>query len=176
MPFFPPSSWQVSSFSQVVSAKVEQAKDAAGSIRVPGINRDRCFTLLVIDDADTDWSKYFRGRRVHGDFDVRVEQAEFRELTVSANSETGVTASIVMSKGGSKVVRSFRPDFLLVRQNLRDAAEDHRNLLLGLQYAHIPSVNSLESIYNFQVRRWMFWPIGEEIFLKKVILSFLLLG
>ena len=165
----------MSSFSQVVSAKVEQAKDAAGSIRVPGINRDRCFTLLVIDDADTDWSKYFRGRRVHGDFDVRVEQAEFRELTVSANSETGVTASIVMSKGGSKVVRSFRPDFLLVRQNLRDAAEDHRNLLLGLQYAHIPSVNSLESIYNFQVRRWMFLLIGEEFFKKKVILSFLLL-
>ncbi len=98
---------QVSSFSQVVSAKVEQAKDAAGSIRVPGINRDRCLTLLVIDDADTDWSKYFRGRRLFaGEFDVRVEQAEFRELTVSAGSESGVTASIVMHKTGSKVVRS----------------------------------------------------------------------
>ena len=48
-------------------------------------------------------------------------------------------------------LRSFRPDFLLVRQNLRDAGEDHRNLLLGFQYGGIPSVNSLESIYNFQV-------------------------
>lgn len=46
---------QVSSFSQVVSAKVEQAKDAAGNIRVPGINKDKCYTLLVIDDANTDW-------------------------------------------------------------------------------------------------------------------------
>ena len=55
-----------------------QAKDAAGNIRVPGLNRDKCFTLLVIDDANTDWSKYFRGKRIHGDYDIRVEQAEFK--------------------------------------------------------------------------------------------------
>ena len=48
-------------------------------------------------------------------------------------------------------MRSFKPDFLLVRQNPRDANEDHRNLLYGFQYGNIPSVNSLESIYNFQV-------------------------
>jgi hypothetical protein len=134
-----------------VSAKVEQAKDAAGNIRLPGFNKDRCFTLLVIDDANTDWSKYFRGRRVHTDWDIRVEQAEFSEMTVTANTETGVTASIIMAKSGSKVVRSFKPDFLLVRQNLRDANEDYRNLLLGFKYGDIPSVNTLDSIYNFQV-------------------------
>ena len=33
---------------------MEQAKTAAGNIHVPGrINRDKCFTLLVIDDANT---------------------------------------------------------------------------------------------------------------------------
>ena len=46
---------QVSTFSQVVSQKVDAAKDAAGNIRVPGLNRGKCFTLLVIDDANTDW-------------------------------------------------------------------------------------------------------------------------
>ena len=81
--------FQMSNLSQVVSAKVEQAKDAAGNIRVPGFNKDRCFTLLVIDDANTDWSKYFRGRRVHDDWDIRVEQAEFSELAVTANTEQG---------------------------------------------------------------------------------------
>jgi hypothetical protein len=36
---------------------MEQAKDAAGNIHVPGrINKSKCFTLLVIDDANTDWS------------------------------------------------------------------------------------------------------------------------
>ena len=61
-----------------------QAKDAAGNIRVPGLNRDKCFTLLVIDDANTDWSKYFRGKRIHGDYDIRVEQAEFKVILHSA--------------------------------------------------------------------------------------------
>ena len=66
--------------------------------------------------------------------------------------KSGVTASIILAKSGNKVVRSFKPDFLLIRQNVRDAEEDYRNILLGFQYGNIPSVNSLESIYNFQVR------------------------
>ena len=48
--------------------------------------------------------------------------------------------------------RTLKPDFLLVRQNLRDANENYKNLLLAFKYAGgVPSVNSLESIYNFQV-------------------------
>ncbi|CAH2236107.1 jg15103 [Pararge aegeria aegeria] len=43
-----------------------------------GYNRDRCVTLLVVDDQNTDWSKYFRGRRLPGEWDIRVEQAEFK--------------------------------------------------------------------------------------------------
>ena len=58
-------------------------------------------------------SKYFRGRRVlGGEWDIRVEQAEFSELAVSANCAgagdgggAGVTASIVMAKTGNKMVR-----------------------------------------------------------------------
>ena len=47
---------KVTTFSQVVSAKVEQAKDATGNIRIPGLGRkDKSYTLLVIDDANTDW-------------------------------------------------------------------------------------------------------------------------
>lgn len=46
--------------------------------RAQVFNKDRCFTLLVFDDQNTDWSKYFRGKRLHGDYDIRVEQAEFK--------------------------------------------------------------------------------------------------
>lgn len=38
-----------------------------------------------------------------------------------------------------------------MRQNLRDAGEDNKNLLLGFEFGGIPSVNSLRSIYGFQV-------------------------
>ncbi|XP_046384730.1 synapsin [Ischnura elegans] len=127
-----------------------------GSSSRPAYNKDRCFTLLVIDDQNTDWSKYFRGRRIHGDYDIRVEQAEFRELSLTASTETGATVSMAVFRNGTKVVRSFRPDFVFIRQNLKDAGEDHKHILLGLKFGGVPSVNSLHSIYNFQDKPWVF--------------------
>jgi len=52
--------------------------------------------------------------------------------------------------------RSFKPDFVLVRQHAYSMAqnEDFRNIIIGLQYAGIPSVNSLESIYNLCDKPW----------------------
>lgn len=146
---------KVTSLSQVVSAKANEAKDKAEQFKAArGVKNDRCFILLVIDDQNTDWSKYFRGKKIHSDWDVRVEQAEFKELTVTAHSETGVVASIPSARGGKG--SSFKPDLLLVRQNLKDAGEDYRNLLLGFRYGGIPSINSLESIYNFQDKPWVY--------------------
>jgi hypothetical protein len=145
---------KMTNISQVVSAKVGEARDKAEAYR--GYNKDRCLCLLVIDDQNTDWSKYFRGKKVHTDHDIRVEQAEFRDLTVSANNESGVTVSILNNKPGNRILKSFKPDFLLIRQNLRDANEDHKSLLLGFQYGGIPSLNSLQSVYNFQDRPWVY--------------------
>uniref|UniRef100_A0A1B6CXF0 Synapsin-2 n=1 Tax=Clastoptera arizonana TaxID=38151 RepID=A0A1B6CXF0_9HEMI len=122
----------------------------------PAYNKDRCFTLLVIDDQNTDWSKYFRGKRLHGDYDIRVEQAEFKELSVTANGENGTIVSMGVFRNGTKVVRSFRPDFVLIRQNLRDAGEDNKNLLLGFKFGGVPSINSLHAVYNFQDKPWVF--------------------
>ena len=51
--------------------------------------------------------------------------------------------------------RSFQPDFVLVRQHVRDATENWRNIILGLQYGAIPSINSLQSIYNFLDKPWV---------------------
>ncbi|GBP04319.1 Synapsin [Eumeta japonica] len=120
-----------------------------------GYNRDRCVTLLVVDDQNTDWSKYFRGRRLPGEWDIRVEQAEFRELSVTANSE-GSNVSMAVYRSGTKVTRCFKPDFVLVRQNVRDAGADHRALLLGLKFGGVPAINSLNSVYHFQDRPWVF--------------------
>ncbi|KAJ9601769.1 hypothetical protein L9F63_000061, partial [Diploptera punctata] len=101
-------------------------------------------------------SKYFRGKRLHGDYDIRVEQAEFKELSLTANAEVGTTVSMAVFRNGTKVVRSFRPDFVLIRQNLRDAGEDNKSLLLGFKYGGVPSINSLHAIYNFQDKPWVF--------------------
>lgn len=54
---------------------------AAANVR-PSFNKERCVTLLVVDDQHTDWSKYFRGKKLHHDWDIRVEQAEFKVCTL----------------------------------------------------------------------------------------------
>lgn len=57
-------------------------------------------------------------------------------------------------RNGTKVARSFRPDFVLVRQNLKDAGEDNKNILLGFKYGGVPTINNLNAIYNFQVKSY----------------------
>lgn len=97
------------SLLQRVQSLTGAARDQGASIigasvaRVQAFNKDRCFTLLVLDDQNTDWSKYFRGKRLHGDYDIRVEQAEFKELTVTASGESGPVVGLASYKTGAKV-------------------------------------------------------------------------
>ncbi|KAI4461638.1 synapsin [Holotrichia oblita] len=147
------------SLLQRVQSLTGQARDQGASIlgaavssasRVTSsVSSGRYLTLLVIDDQNTDWSKYFRGKKI-GEYEIRVEQAEFKELNITANSD-GANVALLGNRSGSRVGRSFRPDFLLVRQNLKDAGEDHKKLLLALKFGGVPSINNLNAIYNFQV-------------------------
>lgn len=50
-----------------------------------------------------------------------------------------------------QTTRSFRPDFVLVRQAPRDGAKDYRSTLLGFKFGGVPSINSLNSLLQFQV-------------------------
>ena len=61
-----------------------------------------------------------------------------------------------MSLTHAVVYRSFKPDFVLIRQHAFSMTqnEDFRNLIIGLQYGGIPSINSLESIYNLCDKPW----------------------
>uniref|UniRef100_A0A669E9W9 Synapsin III n=1 Tax=Oreochromis niloticus TaxID=8128 RepID=A0A669E9W9_ORENI len=152
----------LSSFSSVVkSAQMAQnvaaaahAKSAAPAkpvIRKPKI-------LLVIDDQHTDWAKYFRGKKLNGEYEIRVEQAEFSEINLASYVNSGCMVDMQVNKGGTKVIRSFKPDFVLIRQHAYSMipGEDFRNLVIGLHFGGVPSVNSLFSIYNFCSKPWVF--------------------
>lgn len=58
---------------------------------------------------------------------------------------------------GASLGRSFKPDFILVRQHAYSMAlgEDYRSLVIGLQYGGLPAVNSLYSVYNFCSKPWV---------------------
>uniref|UniRef100_G3Q5Y5 Synapsin III n=1 Tax=Gasterosteus aculeatus aculeatus TaxID=481459 RepID=G3Q5Y5_GASAC len=114
--------------------------------------------LLVIDDQHTDWAKFFRGKKLNGEYEIRVEQAEFSEINLASYVNSGCMVDMQVNKGGTRVVRSFKPDFVLVRQHAYSMVpgEDFRNLVIGLHFGGVPGSNSLFSIYNFCSKPWVF--------------------
>uniref|UniRef100_A0A8C1M3I6 Synapsin IIa n=1 Tax=Cyprinus carpio TaxID=7962 RepID=A0A8C1M3I6_CYPCA len=114
--------------------------------------------LLVIDEPQQDWAKLFRGKKLNGDYDIKVEQAEFGDISVVAHANGSCNVVVQVLQNENKVFRSFKPDFVLIRQHAYSMTEneDFRTLIIGLQYAGIPSINSLESIYNLCDKPWAF--------------------
>ncbi|XP_029366757.1 synapsin-1 isoform X2 [Echeneis naucrates] len=149
--FFSSISNAVKQTTAAAAATLSEAADRAGVSSSAKI-------LLVIDDQQTDWVKVFRGRKVHSEFDIKVEQAEFSEISLVANATGSYNVDIDAIRNGHKVNKSFKPDFVLIRQHAfsMDKNGDHRNLVIGLQYAGLPSVNSLHSVYNFCDKPWVF--------------------
>uniref|UniRef100_A0AAR2KF26 Synapsin-1 n=1 Tax=Pygocentrus nattereri TaxID=42514 RepID=A0AAR2KF26_PYGNA len=132
----PPSQSSGAGFFSSISNAVKQTTAAAAATFNEAAERAssaHAKILLVIDDQQTDWAKVFKGRKVHGEFDIKVEQV-------------------------GRISISIPPDFVLVRQHAFSMAKngDHRNIVIGLQYAGIPSVNSLHSVYNFCDKPWVF--------------------
>ncbi|XP_067377726.1 synapsin-1 isoform X2 [Channa argus] len=151
-----------SSFFSSISNAVKQTTAAAAATLSEAADRagvsSSAKILLVIDDQQTDWLKVFRGRKVQGEFDIKVEQAEFSEINLVANATGTYNVNIDAIRNGHKVSKSFKPDFVLIRQHAfsMDKNGDHRNIVIGLQYAGLPSANSLHSVYNFCDKPWVF--------------------
>ncbi|XP_044076880.1 synapsin-2b [Siniperca chuatsi] len=155
------SSGFFSSFSSITNVVKQTAASAAGFVEqsAPSPSLSKKFKiLLIIDEPQHEWAKVFRGKKVLGDYDIKVEQAEFSEVNLISHSNGTCNVDMQVIRGGTRVVRSFRPDFVLVRQHAFSMAqnEDFRNLIIGLQYAGVPSVNSLDSIYNLCDKPWAF--------------------
>ncbi|KAM4615719.1 synapsin-1 [Polymixia lowei] len=149
-------------FFSSISNAVKQTTAAAAATLTEAADRagvsSNAKILLVIDDQQTDWVKVFRGKKVHGEYDIKVEQADFSEINLVAHSTGSYSVDIDAIRNGHKVTKSFRPDFVLIREHAfsMDKNGDHRNLVIGLQYAGLPSVNSLHSVYNFCDKPWVF--------------------
>uniref|UniRef100_A0A8C5B2R0 Synapsin IIb n=1 Tax=Gadus morhua TaxID=8049 RepID=A0A8C5B2R0_GADMO len=154
----PPSGSPVGSFSSITNAvKQTAAGFVEQSAASPSLSR-KFKILLVVDEPQHEWAKVFRGKKILGDYDIKVEQAEFSEINLVSNSNGTCSVDLQVMRNATKVMRSFRPDFVLVRQHAFSMAqnEDFKNMIIGLQYAGVPSVNSLESIYSLSDKPWAF--------------------
>ncbi|XP_020653322.3 synapsin-1 isoform X1 [Pogona vitticeps] len=143
---------------QTTAAAAATFSEQVGGVAGSGSSSGRSKVLLVIDEPGTDWAKYFKGKKLHGEMDIKVEQAEFGDLNLVAHANGNFSVDMEVIRNGVKVVRSLKPDFVLVRQHAFSMARggDHRGIVIGLQYAGVPSVNSLHSVYNFCDKPWVF--------------------
>ena len=48
---------------------------------------------------------YFRGKKLHKDWDLRVEQADFQDISLSAASSTGVVVTLREDRAGTRPPR-----------------------------------------------------------------------
>ncbi|KAM6925515.1 synapsin-2a [Xenentodon cancila] len=145
-------------FSSITNV-VKQTAASAGLVEQTQVTTPKKFKiLLVIDEPQQEWAKLLRGKKVHGDYDIKVEQAEFNDINVVAHANGTCIVNMQVLRNGTKVVRSFKPDFVLIRQHAFSMTqnEDFRNMIIGLQYGGVPSINSLESIYNLCDKPWAF--------------------
>ncbi|XP_041859293.1 synapsin-2a isoform X2 [Melanotaenia boesemani] len=145
-------------FSSITNV-VKQTAASAGLVEQTQVTTPKKFKiLLVIDEPQQEWAKLFRGKKLLGDYDIKVEQAEFSEINVVAHANGTCAVNMQVLRNGTKVGRSFKPDFVLIRQHAFSMTqnEDFRNLIIGLQYGGVPSINSLESIYNLCDKPWAF--------------------
>ncbi|MEE6513253.1 hypothetical protein FKM82_020798 [Ascaphus truei] len=100
----------------------------------------------------------FKGKKINGEFDIKVEQAEFCDLNLVAHTNGSFSVDLEVMRNGVRVVRSLKPDFVLIRQHAFSMARngDFRSMVIGLQYAGVLSLNSLHSVYNFCDKPWVF--------------------
>lgn len=97
--------------------------------------------LLVVAEHPEQWVKHFRGQSVHGDVELRVEQAQFSQLSVVA-SRGSVAVSI--ERGGA--VRRLRPDFVLLREEPGGGPGGSTwRFLIGLHLGGVPASTPLQA-------------------------------
>ncbi|VDP04736.1 unnamed protein product [Soboliphyme baturini] len=140
---------QGSTTSSLMHGLTKSILQGTGQKKTPAV-KEHAKCLLVIDKQNIDWSKYFRGKKVLGDWEIQVEQTEFSRISIVSQSEpNGCTVEIDNN-------RVFRPDFVLIREAAKEIHHDYRPVLLGLLYGGVPSLNSLHSLYNFTDKPWVF--------------------
>ena len=117
--------------------------------------------ILVIEcQPRINWYTIFSDTKC-SDQSIQVEQAtwsEIKSICIENNQAyVNITPSVRPHIGTSQErSRTIIPDFILMRSVCRSIKPlDDRHKLYALQYANLPSVNSLQSCYLVQERVWM---------------------
>ncbi|KAL7480413.1 hypothetical protein ACHAW6_006109 [Cyclotella cf. meneghiniana] len=106
--------------------------------------------VLVIQLGQYDWEAIFSGTKLRDGRNVVAIQVGWEDILVNADTFSSDRRPIVEVRATATSKRqTVRPDFVLVRNEVVTPTCDWRQLLSGLLFADVPSINSLNSIYQF---------------------------
>eukprot|EP00697_Spironema_sp_BW2_P002257 gnl/Spiro4/13035_TR6913_c0_g1_i1.p1 gnl/Spiro4/13035_TR6913_c0_g1~~gnl/Spiro4/13035_TR6913_c0_g1_i1.p1 ORF type:complete len:327 (-),score=86.45 gnl/Spiro4/13035_TR6913_c0_g1_i1:62-1012(-) len=112
--------------------------------------------ILVIDSRTSqgyaDWAEIFKNARLRNGRVVEVVQCGWDEIRLSAQGSVAGPGKRILVHVRNRRGAAVSPEFCLIRNEVYTPDADHRNLLYGLMFAGVPSVNSLHSIYHFLER------------------------
>ncbi|VDM44051.1 unnamed protein product [Toxocara canis] len=159
----PPSSFSLAGLankvSSTISAPASPAKTSQSMYsQVQGITRNLMYAassglslqphgphkcILVIDDQQIDWSKYFRNNRTG--WQLRIEQASYSDIHVCCYSSNECC------------VETFQPDFVLFRQAPRSEKGNFTNIAMALLRSGVQTLNTVDNVINFLNKNWMYY-------------------
>jgi len=118
--------------------------------------------VLVIQSDRYNWYEIFQGKTLTNGRPISVEQVSWSDILISGQTSKHAPCYVhikhkrqrpLYKTAQKKQLWSTKstvvPNFVLIRNEVYTSEEDFRKKLFGLMYAGLPSVNSLQSIYNF---------------------------
>jgi len=117
----------------------------------------------VDGDETHDWCTWFHNCSLPDGSGIRVIQASWIEIEMTGYHDSGPLLSIAPVRESENEIKrpqtlTVRPDFVLIRNQVRGPTpeSDRRNILYGLMWSNVPSINSLSSEYMNLERPIMF--------------------
>eukprot|EP00026_Physarum_polycephalum_P009568 Phypoly_transcript_09696.p1 GENE.Phypoly_transcript_09696~~Phypoly_transcript_09696.p1 ORF type:complete len:325 (+),score=46.13 Phypoly_transcript_09696:161-1135(+) len=117
--------------------------------------------VILVIETKSNWTKIFEGFKDKNGLPFRVEQADWEDIALTAYPNNSAFLDIQPSRRPlpnttMDKFRTIRPDIVLIRASVMTINYNQKNILYGFKFAGIPAVNSLESVYNFLERPWVF--------------------
>lgn len=118
--------------------------------------------LIIECTLRYNWYKIFENATLTSGEEIRVEQARWQEVHLTAYSDAGLIIELAPAAKPhahcpDNQRRTIKPDFILFRTLCQHINEmSHKNFLYAMKYCNIPTMNSLQSIYGMMEKPWVY--------------------
>ncbi|ETO26152.1 hypothetical protein RFI_10985, partial [Reticulomyxa filosa] len=108
------------------------------------------------------WYEIFAGAKLTSGEEVKVEQATWQEVSLTAYHDSGLVVTLAPAKSPHENApddkqRTCKPDFILFRTLSQHIQElTHKNFLYAVQFSNVATMNSTQALYGMLEKPWVY--------------------